>query len=78
MTVLDPQELENQGLLQLRDALNASPGVISTSTGGETGAVGSLFIRGTTTAYSQVVVDGMRLSDSTTPDGQFPRRQPHL
>lgn len=71
VTVLDPEELENQGILQLRDALNASPGVISTSTGGETGAVGSLFIRGTTTAYSQVVIDGMRLSDSTSPLGNL-------
>lgn len=69
VTVLDPEELQNQGVLQLRDALNAAPGVISTSTGGQTGAVGSLFIRGTTTNYSQVVVDGMRLSDSTTPLG---------
>jgi outer membrane cobalamin receptor len=66
VTVLDPKELESQGILQLRDALNAAPGVISTSTGGQTGAVGSLFIRGTKTADSQVVVDGMRLSDSTT------------
>ncbi len=69
VTVLDPVELQDQGILQLRDALNASPGVISTSTGGQTGAVGSLFIRGTTTAFSQVVIDGMRLSDSTTPLG---------
>jgi len=71
VTVLNPEELENQGLLQLRDALNASPGVISTSTSGQTGAIGSLFIRGTTTAYSQVVVDGMRLSDSTSPLGNI-------
>ena len=69
VTVLDPVELQDQGIFQLRDALNASPGVISTSTGGQTGAVGSLFIRGTTTAYSQLVLDGMRLSDSTTPLG---------
>ena len=32
VTQLDPQELQNQGIVQLRDALNASPGVISTST----------------------------------------------
>jgi outer membrane cobalamin receptor len=69
VTVLDPEALQNQGLFQLRDALNTVPGVISTSTGGQTGAVGSLFIRGTTTNYSQIVVDGMRLSDSTTPLG---------
>ncbi|MES2475531.1 MAG: TonB-dependent receptor [Verrucomicrobiota bacterium] len=71
VTVLEPDALQDQGLYQLRDALNQSPGVISTSTGGQTGALGSLFIRGTTTAYSQVVVDGMRLGDSTTPMGNF-------
>ncbi|MES2657152.1 MAG: TonB-dependent receptor [Verrucomicrobiota bacterium] len=71
VTVLDPDALQNQGLFQLRDALNQSPGVISTSTGGQTGALGSLFIRGTTTAYSQLVIDGMRLSDSTTPLGNM-------
>jgi outer membrane cobalamin receptor len=67
VTSLDPEQLESSGILQLRDALNAAPGVISTSTGGETGAVGAVFIRGTTTNYSQIVIDGMRLSDSSTP-----------
>jgi vitamin B12 transporter len=71
LTSLDPAELEAGGIFQLRDALNRSPGVISTSTGGQTGAIGSLFIRGTNTSYSQVVVDGMRLGDSTTPMGNF-------
>jgi vitamin B12 transporter len=69
VTVFDPEELQDQGIFQLRDALNLAPGVISTSTGGQTGAVGSLFIRGTTTGYSQVVIDGMRISDSTSPLG---------
>lgn len=71
VTVLDPKALESRGLLQLRDALNESPGVISTSTSGETGAVGSLFIRGTTIAYSQMVVDGMRLGVSSTSLGNI-------
>jgi len=71
VTSLDPEQLETSGILQLRDALNAAPGVISTSTGGETGALGSVFIRGTTTNYSQIVIDGMRLSDSSTPLGNI-------
>jgi outer membrane cobalamin receptor len=71
VAVFDPRDWEKRGLLQLRDALNESPGVISTSTGGQTGALGSVFIRGTNTAYSQLVVDGMRLSDSTTPLGNM-------
>ena len=71
VTVLDPAELQNQGIRQIRDALNAAPGVISTSTGGQTGAVGSLFIRGTKTADSQIVIDGVRLSDSNSPMGSL-------
>ena len=71
VTVLDPQELQSRGLLQLRDALNESPGVISTSTGGETGALGALFIRGTTLSYSQMVIDGMRLGDASSSLGNM-------
>ncbi len=65
VTVLDPQQLQEQGITSLQTALNESPGVISTSTSGQLGALGSLFIRGTATAESQVVVDGIRLSDAT-------------
>ena len=71
VTILDPNDLKDRGIFDLRQALNESPGVIATSTAGQTGAVGSVFIRGTTTAYSQLVVDGVRLSDSTTPLGNF-------
>ncbi|MGJ8633284.1 MAG: TonB-dependent receptor plug domain-containing protein [Luteolibacter sp.] len=71
VTTLDPEELEKIGIDRLQDALNFSPGVISTSTAGQNGAIGSLFIRGTTTAYSQVVIDGVRISDSNTPLGNI-------
>lgn len=71
VTVLDPRELEARGIPDLRAALNEVPGVISTSTSGQTGAIGGLFIRGTTTAYSQLVVDGIRISDATAPMGNF-------
>lgn len=71
LSALDPRDLERRGVVDLRDALNESPGVIATSTAGQTGAAGSLFIRGTTTADSQLVVDGMRLSDATVPLGNF-------
>lgn len=71
VTVIDPENLLDRGVYTLRDALNDAPGVFSTSTSGQTGAVGSMFIRGTTTAYSQVVVDGVRISDATSPMGNF-------
>jgi vitamin B12 transporter len=69
VTVIDPRELDAKGINNLSEALNFSPGVISTSTSGQTGAAGALFIRGTNTAYSTMVVDGFRISDSTTPLG---------
>ena len=71
VTALDPRELEHRGVLDLRQALNEVPGVNATSTSGQTGVIGSVFIRGTTTSYSQLVVDGVRLSDSTAPLGNF-------
>lgn len=71
VTALDARELETRGILDLRQALNEVPGVIATSTSGQTGAIGSVFIRGTATPYSQLVVDGVRLSDSTAPLGNF-------
>ena len=71
VTALDPRDLEERGMLDLRQALNEVPGVNATSTSGQTGAIGSVFIRGTTTSYSQLVVDGVRLSDSTAALGNF-------
>ncbi len=71
VTVLDPRELEARQIFDLRQALNEVPGVIATSTSGQTGAIGSVFIRGTTTSYSQLVVDGIRISDATAPLGNF-------
>lgn len=71
VTTLDPQDLRERGVNELETALNESPGVISISTAGQNGAIGSLFIRGTTTGYSQLVVDGVRLSDSTAELGNL-------
>lgn len=69
--VWEPDQLVDEGIYQLRDALNQSPGVISTSTAGQTGASSSLFIRGSRTIDSQLVVDGMRFSDSNNPLGNI-------
>jgi iron complex outermembrane receptor protein len=71
VTALVPEELIDRGIFQIRDALNEVPGVISTFPGGQSGAPGSIFIRGTTTKYAQVVMDGMRLSDSNNQLGRI-------
>lgn len=68
---LNLKEMESMGLLDVKDALDRIPGVVSTSLGGQTGALGSVYIRGTTSSYSQLVVDGIRVSDSTSPMGNF-------
>ncbi len=64
LTELSPARLIDEGYWQLRDALNQVPGVLSVSTAGQQGAVSSLNIRGLTTRYSQVCVDGVRLDPS--------------
>ena len=60
VTSLDIEALQKEGIQSLRDALNEVPGVISTSTAGQNGAVSSLLIRGTTTGESLLFIDGMR------------------
>ena len=69
--VLDAEEMEKMGIMDIKDALDRIPGVIATSIGGQTGASGTVLIRGTTSSYSQLVVDGIRVSDSTSPMGNF-------
>lgn len=69
--VLDAEEMGKMGILDIKDALDRIPGVIATSIGGQTGASGTVLIRGTTSSYSQLVVDGIRVSDSTSPMGNF-------
>jgi len=62
--VLDLDKLKERGIYDVRSALNESPGVLSLSTAGEAGSTGALLLRGTATADSQVIVDGMRINDS--------------
>ncbi|MBK1791360.1 TonB-dependent receptor plug domain-containing protein [Persicirhabdus sediminis] len=63
-TVLDVEQLDEQGIRTLQDALQFVPGVISTSTSGPKGQPSSIFLRGTNTSYTQLRVDGMRLNDA--------------
>src|SRR5690606_10230573 len=71
VSVLDPEDFRMRGIRDLQSALDELPGVVATSTSGQRGAIGSLFIRGTLTDASQIVVDGVRLSDSTAALGNF-------
>lgn len=67
VAVLDVADLQEEGKISVQDAIGyRTPGVIATSTAGQRGQSGSLFIRGTTTKYSQMRLDGVRVSDSSS------------
>ena len=71
VTVLDVGMLDEQGIRNLDDVLKFVPGVVSESLGGQRGSSSSLFIRGTKTNHTHLVVDGMRISDSNMAMGSF-------
>ena len=69
---LDIDKLLEQGDTYLQDALGYRiPGVVSTSTAGQRGQIGSLFLRGTSTDHSQIRIDGVRISDSNSSTSLF-------
>ncbi|MFC5049492.1 TonB-dependent receptor domain-containing protein [Rubritalea spongiae] len=72
VAVLDADALLNEGKVSVQDAIGYRvPGVIATSTAGQRGQAGSLFIRGMTTNKSQMRLDGVRVSDSTSTFAKF-------
>jgi len=71
ITVLDNEELEKRGIRTLQEALNESPGIFSTSTSGQRGAIGSIFARGLPTDFSQFIVDGIRINESSIQANSF-------
>ena len=62
VSVLDVAELEDQGILQLDDALKYVPGVISESIGGQRGSYSYTQIRGMEARDTALFIDGMRIS----------------
>ncbi|MGB2403068.1 MAG: TonB-dependent receptor plug domain-containing protein [Akkermansiaceae bacterium] len=66
VSVLDVSELEDQGILQLDEALKFVPGLTSDSVGGQKGSTSDLYIRGLRTTHTHIVVDGMRISDTNS------------
>ena len=67
VSVLDLEQLEREGVHSLKEAIGyRTPGVIATSTAGQGGQPGSLLIRGTTSKYSQMRLDGVRVTGSNS------------
>ncbi len=71
VTLLSAEELQKEGIVSLQDALNKAPGVFSTSTAGQRGQTGSLFIRGNSSSRNQIRLDGINISSSNSSPGSF-------
>jgi len=65
VTVITAEELRATGVQWLSDALAAVPGVTAARTGGP-GAAASVFLRGTNSNHTLVLVDGMKANTPST------------
>jgi vitamin B12 transporter len=73
VTVISQEEIEKQGNKSLRDVLDGQPGISVVESGGPGGQV-SVFMRGTESNHTLVLIDGVRMSDPTQTGGQFDMR----
>lgn len=71
VTILDAEDFEKSGVFHIDSALKFVPGVISESIAGQRGSSSSLLLRGTTTQYAQIRVDGVRISGPNITTGNF-------
>jgi vitamin B12 transporter len=70
VTLITAEQIEAQQDRSLPDILREVPGVNLVQSGGPGGAT-SLFIRGANSNQTKVLVDGIDVSDPTTPNGVF-------
>lgn len=70
VTVITAQDIELKQETTLPDVLRDVPGLNLVQTGGQ-GGVTSLFIRGADSNHTKVLVDGIDVSDPSTPGGSF-------
>ena len=70
ITVITAQDIATQQYRVLPEALNTVPGLNVVQTGG-TGGQTSVFIRGTNSNHTKVIIDGIDIGDPTSPNGAF-------
>jgi vitamin B12 transporter len=70
VSLVTADEMEAEQARTLPDVLAALPGLNLVQTGGP-GGVTSLFIRGTDSNHAKVLIDGVDVSDPSTPTGAF-------
>ena len=70
VTVITADDIDAKQLRTLPDALNDVPGLNVVQTGGPGGQT-SVFMRGTNSNHTKILVDGIDVSDPSTPNGTF-------
>lgn len=70
VTVIDREQIENSSATTVNDLLRATPGLSLTSNGGQ-GSNTSVFLRGTESDHTLVLVDGIRMSSATSGTASF-------
>jgi vitamin B12 transporter len=70
LTVITAQDIATQQYRTLPDALNTVPGLNVVQTGGPGGQT-SVFMRGTNSNQTKVLIDGIDVSDPSNPNGSF-------
>jgi vitamin B12 transporter len=70
VTVITADDIERNQWRTLPDALRAVPGIQVEQSGGP-GAVTSVFIRGANANHTKVLIDGIDVTDPSTPNGAF-------
>jgi vitamin B12 transporter len=69
-TAITAQDIATQQYRTLPDALNTVPGLNVVQTGGP-GGLTSVFLRGTNSNHTKVLIDGIEVSDPSNPNGSF-------
>jgi len=69
-TVIDRAEMDRKGYATLQDAIKSVPGV-SLVTNGSAGLTSTIFLRGTETSHTLVLLDGMPVNDPSSSTGIF-------
>ena len=70
ITLIDATDIDARQQRSLPDILNDVPGLNVVQTGGEGGQT-SIFMRGTDSNHTKVLVDGIDVSDPSSPNGAF-------
>ena len=68
VTVITADDLQRQQIRTLADALQNVPGLFLVQSGG-IGGQSSIFMRGTNSNHTKVLIDGLDMSDPSTPSG---------